>query len=253
MTMRAQDVVAEVVARSDRAGIMLDLDGTLAPIVSRPEDVQVLPGVHGILERLAGRVATVALISGRASGDVRRVVDVPGVRIVGTHGLEDEPPLAPDTLRRIEEVAETVGAWVEVKGAAVAVHFRALPDPAAAAEATAGPLGRVAAAHGLELVPGKAILELMPVGAPRKGDAVQLLVEGDDLQAVLFAGDDVGDVDAFATLERLRAGGLWTCAVAASGPDVAPAVIEGADLVVEGPAGVVGLLGAIAEQLDVMA
>jgi trehalose 6-phosphate phosphatase len=253
MTMRVEDVVAEVVARSDRAGIMLDLDGTLAPIVSRPEDVQVLPGVHGILERLAGRVATVALISGRASGDVRRVVDVPGVRIVGTHGLEDEPPLAPDTLRRIEEVAETVGAWVEVKGAAVAVHFRALPDPAAAAEATAGPLGRVAAAHGLELVPGKAILELMPVGAPRKGDAVQLLVEGDDLQAVLFAGDDVGDVDAFATLERLRAGGLWTCAVAASGPDVAPAVIEGADLVVEGPAGVVGLLGAIAEQLDVMA
>jgi trehalose 6-phosphate phosphatase len=253
MTMRAQDVVAEVVARSDRAGIMLDLDGTLAPIVSRPEDVQVLPGVHGILERLAGRVATVALISGRASGDVRRVVDVPGVRIVGTHGLEDEPPLAPDTLRRIEEVAETVGAWVEVKGAAVAVHFRALPDPAAAAEATAGPLGRVAAAHGLELVPGKAILELMPVGAPRKGDAVQLLVEGEDLQAVLFAGDDVGDVDAFATLDRLRADGLWTCAVAAGGPDVTPAVIEAADLVVEGPAGVVALLGAIAEQLDVMA
>jgi trehalose 6-phosphate phosphatase len=253
MTVRVEDVAAAVTARADRAGIMLDLDGTLAPIVSRPEDVEVLPGVHGILERLAERVATVALISGRASGDVRRVVDVPGVRIVGTHGLEDEPPIAPDTLRRIEEVAETVGAWVEVKGAAVAVHFRALPDPAGAAEATAGSLARVAAAHGLELVPGKAILELMPVGAPRKGDAVQLLVEGEDLEAVLFAGDDVGDLDAFATLERLRAGGLWTCAVAAGGADVTPAVIEAADLVVEGPAGVVGLLNAIAEQLDLSA
>ena len=253
MTLRAEDVVDEVVSRADRAGIMLDLDGTLAPIVSRPEDVEVLPGVHGLLERLAGRVATVALISGRASGDVRRVVDVPGVRIVGTHGLEDEPPLAPDSLRQIEKVAESVGAWVEVKGAAVAVHFRALPDPAGAAEAAAGPLARVAAAHGLELVPGKAILELMPVGAPRKGDAVQLLVEGEDLEAVLFAGDDVGDLDAFAALDRLRAGGLWTCAVAAGGPDVAPAVTEAADLVVEGPAGVVGLLGAIAEQLDASA
>ena len=253
MTVRVEDAAAAVAARADRAGIMLDLDGTLAPIVSRPEDVEVLPEVHGILERLAERVATVALISGRASGDVRRVVDVPGVRIVGTHGLEDEPPLAPDTLREIEEVAETVGAWVEVKGAAVAVHFRALPDPAGAAEAAAGPLARVAATHGLELVPGKAILELMPVGAPRKGDAVQLLVEGEDLEAVLFAGDDVGDLDAFATLDRLRAGGLWTCSVAAGGPAVAPAVTDTADLVVEGPAGVVGLLGAIAEQLGASA
>lgn len=250
MTMTAERVVAELVARAERAGIMLDLDGTLAPIVSRPEDVEVLPGVLGILARLAGRVATVALVSGRASEDVRRVVDVPGVRIVGTHGLEDEPPLAPDTLREIEDVAETVGAWVEVKGAAVAVHFRALPDPAGAATAATAPLARVAAAHGLELVPGKAILELMPVGAPRKGDAVQLLVEGEDLEAVLFAGDDVGDLDAFAALDRLRAGGLWTCAVAAGGPDVATAVTDAADLVVEGPAGVVALLGAIVDALD---
>ena len=250
MTMRVENVVAELVARADRAGIMLDLDGTLAPIVSRPEDVEVLPGVHGLLERLAGRVATVALVSGRASEDVRRIVHVPGVRIVGTHGLEDEPPLSPDTLREIQGVAETIGARVEVKGAAVAVHFRALPDPAGAADAAAGPLARVAAAHGLELVPGKAILELMPVGAPRKGDAVRLLVEGEDLEAVLFAGDDVGDLDAFAALNRLRAGGLWTCAVAAGGPDVTPTVIEAADLVVEGPAGVVELLDTIAEKLD---
>jgi trehalose 6-phosphate phosphatase len=90
----------------------------------------------------------------------------------------------------------------------------------------------------------------VPVGAPRKGDAVQLLVEGEDLEAVLFAGDDVGDLDAFAALDRLRAGGLWTCTVAAGGPDVAPAVTDAADLVVQGPAGVVALLGALADALD---
>ena len=116
--------------------------------------------------------------------------------------------------------------------------------------AAAGSLTAVAAAHGLELVPGRAILELMPVGGPRKGDAVQLLVEGDALEAVLFAGDDVGDLDAFAALRRLRAAGLWTCAVAAGGPEVSAAVLEAADVVVEGPRGVVELLSAIADELE---
>ncbi len=148
------------------------------------------------------------------------------------------------------EVASDVGAWVEPKGAAVAVHFRALRDPDAAVQAAAGPLTTVAAAHGLELVPGRAILELMPIGGPRKGDAVQLLVEGDDLEAVLFAGDDVGDLDAFTTLRGLRSAGLWTCAVAAEGPEVSMAVIEAADLVVDGPRGVVELLRSIADALD---
>ena len=248
--MEAADAVAGIARRADRAGIFLDVDGTLAPIVPRPELAAVLPEVPELLERIARHIAIVALVSGRASEDVRRIVDAPGVRIVGTHGLEDEPPLARETLREIEDVAKATGAWVEEKGAAVAVHFRALPDPAAAAETAAGPLTQVAAAHGLELVPGKAILELMPIGAPRKGDAVQALVDEEGLQAVLFAGDDVGDLDAFAALDRLRTAGLWTCAVAAAGPDVSPAVIDAADIAVDGPEGMVGLLSGLAEELD---
>ena len=248
--VEAADAIAGIARAGDRAGVFLDVDGTLAPIVSRPELARVLPEIPELLERMARRVAIVALVSGRASEDVRRIVDAPGVRIFGTHGLEDEPPLARETLREIEDVAESVGAWVEQKGAAVAVHFRALPDPAAAAETAAGPLTKVAAAHGLELVPGKAILELMPVGAPRKGDVVQLLVEEGTLEAVFFAGDDVGDLDAFAALDRLRTAGLWTCAVAVAGPDVSPAVIDAADVAVDGPAGVAALLRSIADELD---
>ena len=248
--MELADAVAGIARGADRAGVFLDIDGTLAPIVARPELAVVLPQIPEMLERIARRVAIVALVSGRASEDVRRIVDAPGVRIVGTHGLEDEPPLARGALREIEAVAETVGAWVEEKGAAVAVHFRALPDPAGAAETAAGPLTQVAAAYGLELVPGKAILELMPVGAPRKGDAVELLVEEAGLEAVLFAGDDVGDLDAFAALDRLRTAGLWTCAVVAAGPDVSPAVIDVADLAVDGPEGVTGLLRSLADELE---
>ena len=248
--MDAADAIAGIARAGDRAGVFLDVDGTLAPIVPRPELAAVLPEIPELLERIARRIAVVALVSGRASEDVRRIVDASGVRIVGTHGLEDEPPLARETLREIEDVAGSVGAWVEEKGAAVAVHFRALPDPAVAAEEAAGPLASIAAARGLELVPGKAILELMPVGAPRKGDAVQLLVEERGLEAALFAGDDVGDLDAFAALDRLRTAGLWTCAVAAAGPDVSPAVIDAADVAVKGPEGVAELLRSIADELD---
>jgi trehalose 6-phosphate phosphatase len=248
--MRVDEAVAGVVAHADGAGIMLDVDGTLAPIVPRPELARVLPEVPSILDRLVRRIGLVAVISGRRSEDVRRLVDMPGLEVVGTHGLERLAAIDPTAMAAIEQVAASVGAWVEPKGAAVAVHFRALPDPDGAADAVAGHLVAIAGEHGLELVPGKAILELMPVGGPRKGDAVQLLAEGDSLEAVLFAGDDVGDLDAFAALARLRAAGTWTCAVVAGGPETAAGVIAAADLVVPGPAGVVALLGAVADELD---
>lgn len=248
--MRIEEAVSGVVAHADGAGIMLDVDGTLAPIVPRPELARVLPEVPSILDRLVRRVGVVAVISGRRSKDVRGLVDVPDLEIVGTHGLEGLAAIDPAAMAAIEEVAATVGAWVEPKGAAAAVHFRALPDPDGAAEAVAGHLATIGGEHGLELVPGKAILELMPVGGPRKGRVVELLAEGDRLEAVLFAGDDVGDLDAFAALARLRAAGTWTCAVVAEAPETAAEVIAAADLVVPGPSGVVALLGAIADELD---
>jgi trehalose 6-phosphate phosphatase len=250
LKMDVVEAASGLAARADVAGIMLDVDGTLAPIVPRPELARVLPEVPSLLERLISRVGVVAVISGRRSDEVRALVDVPGLEVVGTHGLERIAEIDAAAMAAITEVASAAGAWVEPKGAAVAVHFRALPDPDAAAQAAAEPLTAVAAAHGLELVPGRAILELMPVGAPRKGDAVESLVEEKELEAVLFAGDDVGDLHAFTALRRLRSVGLWTCSVVAGGPEVSPAVVETADLVVDGPGGVVELLRAIAHALD---
>jgi trehalose 6-phosphate phosphatase len=251
--IEATDVPAAIAAHAPHAGVFLDLDGTLAPIVARPELSRVLPEVPATLARLVGRLAVVAVISGRPSDQVGELVDVGGVEIVGTHGLEDARAMADEVLDEIRDAAAVVGAWVEPKGAAAAVHFRGLEDPEAAELATAGRLAVIAASHDLEVVPGKRILELAPAGHPRKGGAVERIARDRDLAAVLFAGDDVGDLDAFAALDRLKTRDVWTCAVAADGPEVSPAVTEAADLVVEGPRGIVDLLRSIADALDATA
>jgi trehalose 6-phosphate phosphatase len=243
-------VVAAIAARASGAGIFLDVDGTLAPIVPRPELARVLPEIPATLARLVGRLDVVAVVSGRPSGQVRDLLDVPGVEIVGTHGLEHEPAMAPEILDEIRAEAAAVGAWVEPKGAAAAVHFRGVDDPWAAAAAAEPALAAVGAAHGLELLGGKRILELTPAGRPRKGGAVERIAEERELEAVLYAGDDIGDLDAFAALGRLRARERWTCGVVARGPETPADVEASADLVVEGPAGVAALLASIAEELE---
>jgi trehalose 6-phosphate phosphatase len=248
--VNAGDVATEIVRRRERAGIFLDLDGTLAPIVSRPDLARVLPDVPGVLARLVGQLVVVAVVSGRRSDQVRDLVGVDGVDAVGTHGLEGEPPMASEVLRAVEEVASAVGAWVEPKGAAAAVHFRGLDDPEVAAAAAAPGLAAVAAAHGLDVIGGKRILELMPAGSPRKGGAVERIARERGLEAVVFVGDDVGDLDAFAALLRLRAGGTWTCGVVARGPETPEEVVEAGDLSVEGPQGVAALLAEIADTFE---
>jgi trehalose 6-phosphate phosphatase len=243
-------VVKELAARAPRAGVFLDLDGTLAPIVARPELTRLLPEVRPTLARIVRRLDVVAVISGRPSGQVRDLVDVDGVTIVGTHGLESEEAMPADVFEEIAAAAAAVGAWVEPKGAAAAVHFRGVDDPWAAAAAAEPALAAIGAAHGLELLGGKRILELTPAGRPRKGGAVERIAGERQLEGVLFAGDDLGDLDAFAALGRLRAGGLWTCGVAARGPETPPEVGAAADLVVDGPRGVAALLASVADELD---
>jgi len=246
----AAEVPAAIAARAPRAGVFLDLDGTLAPIVARPKLSRVLPEIPSLLARLVGELEVVAVVSGRQSHQVRELLDVEGVEIVGTYGLEDAPPMAEAILDEIRAVAAAVGAWVEPKGAAAAVHFRSLEDPEAAETTSSGRLAVIAATHDLEVVPGKRILELAPAGRPRKGGAVERIARDRELAAVLFAGDDVGDLDAFAALDRLATRGLWTCAIAAGGREAPAEVLAAADLVLEGPSGVAALLASIADELE---
>ncbi|MDP9118997.1 MAG: hypothetical protein M3M93_01800, partial [Actinomycetota bacterium] len=101
--MAIDRVVTELAARAPRVGVFLDLDGTLAPIVARPELTRILPEVRPALTRIDRRLDVVAVISGRPSAQVRDLVDVDGVVIVGTHGLEDEQAMPAEVFEEIEE------------------------------------------------------------------------------------------------------------------------------------------------------
>lgn len=239
--------MASVQGRLDRAAVFLDFDGTLAEIVQRPELARAVEGARDALEALAKRAALVAIVTGRPSLDVRALIDVDHVEVHGLYGMEgDTDPAAGalvETILPLAEVAaaEFPGAWVERKGLSVAVHVREAVDPGAA-EAELGPrLRALAAGFGLEVVTGKRVIELA-AGRPSKGALVERLVAERGAEAALFAGDDVADLDAFDALDRLEAAGLGTVRVAVRGAETPPGLLERADVVVEGPAGLLALL-----------
>jgi trehalose 6-phosphate phosphatase len=248
-----------------RALIATDYDGTLAPIVDDPAAAVPAPGAVAALKRLAGRVGTVAIITGRAAADavsLGGLADVPGLIVLGHYGAQrwqggvlSEPPVPPGVQAAREALpgllaaeAALKGATVEDKGTALAVHTRRAADPEAALALLREPLGRLADRAALTLEPGRLVLELRPSGMD-KGAALRGLAEERTARSVLFSGDDLGDLTAFAAIRRLRAEGIPGCAVASESME-APQVAAAADLVVDGPAGIVRLLSALADAMS---
>ena len=231
---------------------MLDFDGTLAEIVARPELARPVDGARDVLAELAGRYRTVAIVTGRRSEEVAALLQLSHVTYVGLYGLEDDASeLVTAVVPRAEAAAARVPeAWVEDKGVSIAVHYRQAPDPASARAALMVELQPVASAAGLELIEGKMVLELVPFDRPMKGGAVERIAGERALEALLYAGDDHADLDAFGALDRLAASGSAmgsegvgvAVRVAVRGPETPPALMEAADVVTEGPAGLVDLL-----------
>jgi trehalose 6-phosphate phosphatase len=192
---------------------------------------------------VAARYRLVAVISGRRSQEVAELLAVPRVQVLGLYGDPDlATAIAPSVRAAIADVPE---AWIEDKGVSLAVHYRQAPEPIAARTKLLGALGPVMSSSGLELLEGKRVLELVPAGRPGKGQAVERLVRGHGLEAVLYAGDDLADLDAFAALDRLGAEGIATVRAAVRWSDTPAELLEAADLVAEGPAGLVALLGTL--------
>ncbi|MEV6121924.1 trehalose-phosphatase [Streptomyces sp. NPDC052077] len=259
-----------LLARPGRAVIALDFDGTLAPIVPDPDLARAHPGAVPVLAALAPHVASVAIVTGRPAGTAVRhggLADVPGLDrlvVLGHYGAErwdaatgtvTAPPPHPgveaaraDLPGLLAGAGAGEGTRIEEKGYALAVHTRRAADPQGAFEALRGPLAELARRHGLLVEPGRMVLELRPPGMD-KGVALRDHVRATGAGSVLYAGDDLGDLPAFAAVGVLRAEGVPGLLVASASAEVA-ALTERADLTVDGPSGVVGLLRALTARLS---
>ncbi|MFE7812599.1 trehalose-phosphatase [Streptomyces sp. NPDC057433] len=268
-TQAGREGLDALIARPGRALIALDFDGTLAPIVPDPEQARAHPGAVRALAALAPEVASVAVITGRPPAVAVRnggFADVPGLEhlvVLGHYGAErwnaatgDITAPAPDpgvaSVRAelpglLDRAGAPEGTWTEEKGRAMAVHTRRTADPQAALEALREPLTGLAQRHGLVVEPGRMVLELRPPGMD-KGVALAEYAREIGAGTVLYAGDDLGDLPAYAAVDTLRSDGVPGLLVC-SGSDEVTELRERADVVVDGPEGVVDLLDALARAL----
>ncbi len=266
----ARSLFAPLIAEPGRAVVACDYDGTLAPIAPRPDLAVPEPGAVEALAALAPALGRLAVVTGRTAADAVALggLDrVAGLVVLGLYGAQrwDGGRLSGTEVSPSVRAARTeldrlladglggpaaVGAWVEDKGGSFGLHLRAAADPDSALAELAGPVEELAHQYDLVVERGRLVLELRPPGTD-KGVALRALVDelGTTPSAVLFVGDDLGDLPAFAAVRDLRSQGVQAWAAASSSAE-APEVGAAADLVVDGPAGVVALLRALAAELS---
>jgi trehalose 6-phosphate phosphatase len=246
-----------------RAAVLLDIDGTLAPIVRHATDAHVPEATRTLLIEIARRYRVVGCVSGRRASVARQIVAIGTIAYVGNHGSELLRPGASraEVDPALERWTERVHAFStrayrpeyerarvrnEDKGAIAAFHWRGAPDEAAA-EAAVAEIADQAAAAGLAVHWGRKVLEVRPPVAFDKGAGIVRLLAGEPVTAAVYVGDDATDLDAFRGLRALEHAGELTAVVcvAVSSEEAPEGLAEEADLTVEGPAGVRGMLEAL--------
>ena len=265
----------DLVAAAPHVVVGLDFDGTLAPIVDDPTQARIHPDAVEALVSLADAVDTVAIVTGRPARQVVALgeLDALGDRIrsrgrrllvFGQYGAErwdsdqrairsPRPPAGLASfereLPRVLREADAVEAYLEDKGLAIAIHTRRMSDPVGAYDRLLPRLRELAAVHGLVLEPGRAVIEVRS-GASDKGRAIHELMTTTAARGVLFVGDDLGDIEALQEVGECSARGLAGVRGCVANPEVSE-LAQMADVVVDGPDGVVALLRRLAD--DVLA
>ena len=183
--------------------LAFDYDGVLAPLVKKPGGARMRRRTRALLARLA-RLYPVAVVSGRAWKDTRRLSEGVVAHVVGNHGFEllHPLPVPAATLREVRrwrrqlesDLEGVPGIHFEDKRSTLAIHYGLSAAWRRAEEAVYAAANRL---QGTRLVPGKKVLNVLPHDFPNKGDAVRSLLARFGLTAALYLGDDVTDEDAF--------------------------------------------------------
>jgi trehalose 6-phosphate phosphatase len=257
------EALGPIRSEPSRGAVLLDIDGTLAPIVRHADDAHVPEATRSVLIDVSRRYGVVGCVSGRRAATARQIVAIGTITYVGNHGGE---LLRPGATRA--EVAPELAAWservkqfaaevytpehhrlrvrAEDKDAIAAFHWRGAPDEALAEEAVRK-IAAEAQSDGFAVHWGRKVLEVRPPVAFDKGLGIVALLREQEVTAALYVGDDTTDLDAFRALRSMASGGELGTAlcVAVSSEETPPDLAEESDLTVDGPAGVRGLLEAL--------
>ncbi|HEX4866894.1 MAG TPA: trehalose-phosphatase [Acidimicrobiales bacterium] len=254
MAPAIDDVVATLRRDPARTAVLLDFDGTLAPIVEDPATSRPLPAAAPLLDALADRYGLVAVVSGRPASFLQAHLGT-GPTLVGLYGLEEvrdgavvQDPAVGHWRAAVDDAAAAAVAelpkavGVEHKGLTLTLHVRTCPE---LGPAVADWTEQAASRWGLQ--PGRARMsyELHPPVATDKGTVVEGLLAAADVDSACFIGDDVGDLPAFAALDRFTAAGGDGRRIVVRSRESAPELLAAADAVVADPAAVVDLLRAL--------
>lgn len=270
-TFAGRNATEKITRRPGGALLCLDYDGTLAPIVPRPEDAKPQQGVLTVLGRLLPRLGAVAIVTGRPAqvvldlGGFGSLPDARHLRIYGQYGQETwdgntgrldvpPPPAAIGVARiQLQEVLKDAagagtdisGVAVEDKGLALVVHTRRAVDPTAALRLLEPRVRCLADRLGLDAEPGRNVIELR-ANSVDKGDVVRRLLERREPEVGVFCGDDLGDLPAFEALAQWKAEGHDGARVVSASDEVTE-LDRHADVLCQGPAGIVEWLGILAD------
>jgi len=251
--------------RSNPAGtaILMDIDGTLSPIVENAADATVPESTRQLLIAASRRYGLVACVSGRRASEARAMVSIGAITYLGSHGAEllqagwMDARLDPALERWVEPLREFAAARdpgelrrarvrVEDKGVIIAFHWRGAADEDAA-RVFVEKLAEDARAAGFHAHWGRKVLEVRPPVRFDKGDGITSLIRASGVRAALYVGDDLTDLDAFRALSALTESGELTYGlrVGVRSDDGPAELAAAADLVVDGTDGVRRLLAAL--------
>jgi len=256
---------ALAVLRARPSALITDVDGTLSPIVSSPQEAEVLPECRGALAKLAGSLDLVAVVSGRQVEDVRRMVGLDQLTYIGNHGLESwsradghqnkavsYTSTMAGVLRMLKDKLKSLeGIHLEDKGTVVSIHYRTSPQPASARQVIFEAIEETPAISGLAIKEGKKVIEIRPPLAINKGTAVTELAKAYRLKGILYLGDDLTDIDAFRVIRELHeTGDILGLSVGVGGTEATDELAAASDILLPGPEAAARFLQVLSEALS---